>query len=180
MKTIQKSAEISECGLFRWWLRRRWADGPTVCFVMLNPSVADANQDDPTIRRCIAYAKAWDFGALSVRNMYPYSATKPAHLKQAMRSIDVTGGACGKAELLAARSADLVVCAWGSNASADAQQRVVSLLSPVPLWCLALTGDGKPVHPLMQRGDLEPIPFANCDGQTWREYLAARKEAGAP
>jgi len=120
---MKRSAEISDCGQFRWWLQRRWADGPLVCFVMLNPSTADAEQDDPTIRRCIAFARSWGFGALSVRNLFPFRATKPADLKRAVRSIDVTGGQRGLGELAVAATADLVIAAWGANATECAAQR---------------------------------------------------------
>ena len=90
---MKRSAEISECGKYRWWLRRRWADGPVVCFVMLNPSTADAEQDDPTIRRCIGFAQAWGCGALEVRNLFPFRATNPADmLKAAKAGVDIRGG----------------------------------------------------------------------------------------
>lgn len=170
---MKRTAEISECGKYRWWLQRRWSDGPIVCFVMLNPSVADGLQDDPTIRRCVAYAKAWGFGALDVRNLYPFRATKPADLKKAMKVMDVTGGDRGKSELRAAMTADLVIAAWGGNASLAAEDRAIELLKPRPMWCLALTQDGQPVHPLMQRADLVPIPFRRCDGIDWMDSLKA-------
>lgn len=173
---MKRTAEMSDCGKFRWWLQRRWADGPIVCFVMLNPSVADGMQDDPTIRRCISYAKSWGFGALDVRNLYPYRATKPADLKKAMKVHGVTGGGRGANELMAARTADLVIAAWGGNASTHAQERGIDLLAPCPLWCLALTQDGQPVHPLMQRADLVPIPFRRCDGVDWKR--AIEREGG--
>jgi hypothetical protein len=66
---IRRSADISACGRYRWWLRRSWdlwtpqgehVQGKGVCcFVMLNPSTADATQDDPTIRRCSRFARDW-------------------------------------------------------------------------------------------------------------------------
>lgn len=160
---MKRSAEISECGKYRWWLHRSWDDAlPLVCFVMLNPSTADAEQDDPTIRRCIGYAKAWGFGALSVRNLYPWRATKPSDLKKAMLLNDVMGGDRGRNELRAAMTADLVVCAWGRNASDYAAQRFVALTDPTPLWCLGFTASGQPVHPLMQAANLKPVPYRRC------------------
>jgi hypothetical protein len=168
---MKGTAGFSPCQTFRWWLHRHWSDGPLVCFVMLNPSTATADQDDPTITRCINYAKAWGFGALSVRNLYPYRATKPAALKRAMKRIDVTGGHRGHTELRAAISADLIIAAWGMHATDAAAQRFIELSAPKPLWCLGTTKDGKPVHPLMQRGDLAPAPFVRCDGRDWRTYL---------
>lgn len=161
---MKRSAEISDCGKFRWWLQRRWSDGPLVCFVMLNPSVADGLIDDPTIRRCIGFAQAWGFGGLSVRNLYPFRATKPRYLKLAMKTIDVAGGERGANELRAARSADLVIAAWGANATDEGQRRGIALTHPAPLWCLGKTQDGRPLHPLMQPSHLEPVPFLRCEG----------------
>jgi len=170
-QAMKRSAEISTCGQFRWWLQRRWADGPLVCFVMLNPSVADAEQDDPTIRRCIAFARAWGFGALSVRNLFPYLATKPADLKRAMKSIDVTGGQRGLGELAVAATADLVIAAWGANATECAAQRFYAVTASKPLWCIDTTLEGKPVHPLYQAADKQPKAFLRCDGKVWTDAL---------
>jgi hypothetical protein len=79
-----RGATLSDCGRYRYRLWRRWADGPTVLFVMLNPSTADADVDDPTIRRCIGFARSWGAGALEVVNLYAWRATQPAELKAAV------------------------------------------------------------------------------------------------
>lgn len=75
---IVTSASIS--GDYRYRLGRAWAGGPTCTFIMLNPSTADADQDDPTIRRCVGFAKALGCGALEVVNLYAYRATNPRDL----------------------------------------------------------------------------------------------------
>lgn len=49
---------------------------------MLNPSTADAEIDDPTITRCIGFAKSWGFGGLMVGNLWAYRATDPKELKK--------------------------------------------------------------------------------------------------
>ena len=72
----RKSATLSECGLYRYDLWRTWATGPHVTFVMCNPSTADAEIDDPTIRRCIGFAQEWGFAGLVVVNLYAYRATE--------------------------------------------------------------------------------------------------------
>ena len=63
-------ATLSPCGRYRYRLTRRWGDGGAVAFVMLNPSTADAEKDDPTIRRCIGFAREWRFGRLIVVNLF--------------------------------------------------------------------------------------------------------------
>jgi hypothetical protein len=78
-----RSAVISPCGRYRYRLDRRWADGPSIAWIMLNPSTADSNTDDPTIRRIRAFSQAWGFGALTVVNLYAWRATDPRDLWQA-------------------------------------------------------------------------------------------------
>jgi hypothetical protein len=77
-----RTALFSQCGRFRYRLGRRWAEGPTVAFVLLNPSAADAYSDDPTVRRCVDFARRWGYGALAVVNLYAYVATDPEDLRR--------------------------------------------------------------------------------------------------
>src|SRR5678809_1192361 len=124
---VQRSAEISECGRYRWWLRRAWqlpwnpnVAGPpksngVCCFVMLNPSTADGMQDDPTIRRCMGFCRSWGYDTLSVRNLFPWRATDPKELVKAERNADIFGGHRGASELLAACTGNLLVAAWGAG-----------------------------------------------------------------
>jgi hypothetical protein len=76
-KNESKSATISQCGLYRYDLWRRWDSSiPGVAFIGLNPSTADAEKDDPTIRKCVAYAKKWGFGSLCMLNLFAFRATQ--------------------------------------------------------------------------------------------------------
>ena len=69
---MKRTASLSRCATLRWWLGRRWAVGRTVCWIMLNPSTADSETDDPTLRRIIRFSQSWGFGALAVVNLYPF------------------------------------------------------------------------------------------------------------
>ncbi len=155
---IRRTARFSKCGLYRWSLRRSWpgGDGRTVCFVMLNPSTADGIQDDPTIRRCIGFARSWGYSRLVVRNLFALRATRPAEL---LRRSDPVGGLAGDRALRRAVSADVVVCAWGGRVPFGRDQRGLRLLSGQPLVCLGTTRDGSPRHPLYVRGDTLPRVF---------------------
>ena len=154
---MNRSAEISEDGLYRYRLDRWWGDGARVLWIMLNPSTADAEVDDPTIRRCIGFTKAWGYDGLTVVNMYPFRATKPADLRRWLRrggdavalnkNSDVT--------LKLRRAAPLVIAAWGANAD----------FNPIDdfwtdVYHLGRTGGGQPRHPLFVLGDTKPIPWA--------------------
>lgn len=168
---LDASAEISDCGRYRWWLRRSWqffrdgqgVPGNGVCsFIMLNPSTADGRVDDPTIRRCIGFAKSWGYDTLSVRNLFPWRATDPAELG-AIDSNIATGGSRGDAELLAALTADRVIVAWGANVPHCRDANVLAMFRrafpAVPLYCLGLTAEGKPRHPLYVRAATQPQLF---------------------
>ena len=93
--------------------------------MMLNPSTADSTLDDPTIRRCIGFAKAWEYGALEVVNLFSYRATKVPDLKKAA----VSNGAESDAHLQAAISgASLVVAAWGNHGTAERVRAVLEMI----------------------------------------------------
>lgn len=157
----QYAAEISPCGRYRYALGRRWGDGGTVAFVMLNPSTADATTDDPTIRRCMGFAKAWGHGGLVVANLYGYRATKPADL---WKSADPIGPDNDQHLVRVASDCDQIVAAWGANARPDRIAGVLALPGMDRLHVLALTKDGQPRHPLYLRGDLVPQPWSPTTG----------------
>lgn len=155
----KRSAVISDCGRFRYRLSRRWDDDAPLLYVMLNPSTADGEQDDPTIRRCTTFALAHGFGAFEVVNLFAYRATKPADLAAAGWPVGPDNDAHITA---AASSAGLVCAAWGANAAGLARpQAVLSMLLGVgtPIACLGLTRSGYPRHPLMLSADHVLRPF---------------------
>jgi len=59
-------AVLSDCGTYRYVLTRRWAEGPVLGWVMLNPSRADAGRDDATVRRCMGFVRSWGFAGIIV------------------------------------------------------------------------------------------------------------------
>lgn len=165
-------AILSECERYRYLLWRtidrdlvddRENKG-TVCFVMLNPSTADADADDPTIRRCMGYADLWGFTRLEVVNVYPYRATDPAALWTAPCSI--YGHFHDDHLVEAFDRADLIVCAWGANAvkdDADHVERLIREGNQEP-WCLKINKDGSPAHPLYQPKNAVLIQMENPHG----------------
>lgn len=154
---VMRSAEISDCEQYRWWLRRSWdGSGRVVCFVMLNPSTADAMVDDPTIRRCISFARSWGYSVLSVRNLFAFRATDPKDLKKAGYP---TGGERGDGELAVAKTAHTVVCAWGTKAPSWRVNQALQILSGRELFCLGKTKAGDPRHPLYVPADQELVQF---------------------
>ena len=148
-------ATISECGQYRYLLTRDLltiSDTGPVVFVMLNPSTADATEDDPTIRRCIGFAEGWGCDRLIVANLYAYRATKPADLWTADDPVGPENDQILKNLLI---NHPKIVCAWGANAK---DQRVAEFVELANLYgrmllCLGRTKAGAPRHPLYLRAD---------------------------
>lgn len=155
------SATISQCGLYRYTLERKWAIGDrTVLWVMLNPSTADHEVNDPTIRRCIGFSKAWGYDGLMVGNLYAYRATKPAALWEAGDNIDIRGSENDAHLGRMAACASLIVAAWGGNADHRRAVRTLHLLAGLGVvHQLGATKGGMPLHPLYLPGDLKPVPI---------------------
>ena len=144
VRSSRSDARISQCGTYRYALWRRWAAGPQVLFVMLNPSTADQTRDDPTIRRCIGFAARWGFGALAVGNLFAYRTASPHALRRAQQPV---GRANDRWLRRLASESARVIAAWGNEGARlgrDAEVR--ALLGP--LYVLALTRRGQPRHPL--------------------------------
>lgn len=153
------SAIISPCGTFRYTLERTLGGGcGNVLFVMLNPSTADGLTDDPTIRRCMSFARRWDYGGLLVANLYAYRATNP---KELTHQQEQCGPEWEKHTAQLANRAGRIVAAWGSFASSQRQDYVLSFLRMYGVvHCLGKTKDGSPRHPLYVRGDTPLTEFA--------------------
>ena len=150
-------AKFSRCRRWRYLLWRKWSDGPVANFLMLNPSTADEVKLDPSCTRARNYAEQWKFGALVVTNLFGWRATDPHDMKSAR---DPVGRGNDEAILQAARSADLVVCAWGNHGLH--RQRSAYVLSclrnaGVKLHVLRLNGCGEPAHPLYLPARLQPV-----------------------
>jgi hypothetical protein len=160
-------AVLSDCGTYRYTLEREWMTGEGTClFVMLNPSTADASEDDPTIRRCIGFAQRWGYQRLAVGNLYAYRATDPKAMKVALRPIGeplpaghaTTYGNVNDEWLRKlALKADRIICAWGANAEPQRGREVFDVLSAHSfVEHLGLTKAGAPKHPLYLAADTEP------------------------
>lgn len=158
---VKKSATISECGRYRYLLTRQWTvSRPTLLYVMLNPSTADAEADDATIRSCIRLARDMDYGGIEVVNLMAWRATDPRDLPD-KPSLALGAGNLRAVDAAVERCRD-VVCAWGANPKAKHFQgglRSILELHGKPAWCFGLTADGSPRHPLYVK-----------TGTTLREY----------
>ncbi len=157
-----RSAVLSDCGKYRYHLYRRLGEGRRAAtFIMLNPSTADHEVDDPTIRKVMGFVRRWGCDELHMVNLFAFRATRPANLRAAT---DPVGP--GNREWLrraVERACDgLVVCAWGTHGSYLGQDEAVlgwigGLCQPM---CLSLTRGGHPRHPLYVPYTAELRPFS--------------------
>jgi hypothetical protein len=171
--TMRKYAMLSRCQTYRYSLRRTWnEDLPGVLFIMLNPSTADAEIDDPTIRRCIGFAKAWGCGCISVVNLFAFRTPSPAVMMA--NGLESAVGPLNDAhikELIEAfrDPGDYIVAAWGSHGSDKRIKwrvdEVVSMLPLGELSALGFTKNADPRHPLYCRADLTPMPWQGNHGR---------------
>lgn len=127
-------------------------------WLMLNPSTADASIDDPTIRRCIAFSKAWGYGAMWVGNLYAIRSTDPSILTEVSAAV-AHGPENIKHLGEMAGAAEQIICAWGSPGGAHIPVSIRSLLAPHQLWCLGTTKYDAPRHPLYLPAATERQPF---------------------
>lgn len=146
--TVLRSADVSACGTYRWSLGRRWADGPCLAWLMLNPSTADAAGDDPTLLRVTAFSRRWGYGSLRVVNLYPFRSPSPAALAAWLAAGHGVAEALARnaesvAEILGESAG--VVAAWG--AQGDPALGAAALSGRRPL-CLGHSLSGAPLHPL--------------------------------
>ncbi|MCP2728314.1 DUF1643 domain-containing protein [Limnofasciculus baicalensis] len=156
---MRKDAVI--VGLYRYSLWREWdTNAPRVAFVMLNPSRADATNDDPTLRRCINFAQSWGYGSLEVVNLFAYRASKPAELKKVT---DPVGSENDHYLEKAIKSADKIIVAWGNHGILRHRYKVVlnmlAGLDGLQLYCLGTTKKGHPRHPLYLKSDTKPVTY---------------------
>lgn len=156
------SAILDDTKQYRYQFSCEWGDGKRfVTFVMLNPSKGNQEQEDPTLKKCISYAKKWGYDGLNVVNLFAYISTEPTELKH---QIDPVGPDNDRHVLEAIQNSEIVIAAWGQSIRSGFVkmriQETLELLSSVDVYTLDLTVCGEfPKHPLYLRGDLTPKLF---------------------
>lgn len=166
--TTLGEARFSPDGRHRYHLTR-----PGVCpgtkmgyvvFVMLNPSTADAERNDPTVTRVMGYARRWGYADAEVCNIFSIRSTDPAGIREVGSEGDPQNL---ETILWRAGGAEKVVCAWGTHGAWRGRGRIVLgalLRAGVEPWCLGVTKDGHPKHPLYLRGDATLVRVPELGG----------------
>lgn len=156
---VSSGAMFSPCERYRYRLWRRWSENQTALFVLCNPSVADAEFNDPTVERCQRRALAMGCGAIEVVNIFAFRSTDPEALYAAS---DPIGPDNDISIFMAAMMSDIVICGWGThgalNERGHAVQDMLRTWNIVP-HALKVNADGSPAHPLYLPYSLVPVPL---------------------
>jgi hypothetical protein len=174
-------ASLSEDKLYRYSLGRQWskpavdAEGKPdrklrcVTWLMFNPSTADGETDDATIRKCVKFSQRWGFDALLVANLYAYRTPFPKALAlEKAKGVDIVGPDNDHAIVHCAINSEGIICAWGTHELAALRvPKVAEYLGriPLPKMCLGTTNNGSPRHPLYLADDTRPVPFSPWVGR---------------
>ena len=165
---MNRSAKLSDCEKYRYELIREWpaldstpavAKAGYVVFCLLNPSTADAVEDDPTIKRCVDFVRRWGYSRLVVVNLFAFRATDPSEL---VRCPDPVGESNNQYILKNAKDAALFVAGWGTEGRRLNRHNVVLDMlrsSGVVMYSLGENGDGTPKHPLYLNKKTVPRPY---------------------
>ena len=154
---MKKGAQFSDCRKYRYALWRTWEENCHVMFIGLNPSTADEKQDDPTIRRCIGFAKDWGFGGIYMLNLFAYRATNP---KEILKAENPIGDANDEYLKMYHAKEGLNIACWGTwGVYKGRGEEVIALLGKENLSCLGVTKNGQPKHPLYLKRGIEPTPL---------------------
>jgi len=157
-------AVFSSCTKYRYALWRTWNESKDkVLFICLNPSTADARHNDPTVRRCIGFARRWGFGGMCLCNLFGFRATSPIHLHYAA---DPVGPDNDRVLADYATKARIIVAAWGNGGTYKGRDLAVREAYP-NTYVIDLTSKWNPRHPLYAPYDCKPMlpPWANLRGE---------------
>ena len=161
VRVFSKSGAVfSDCKKYRYALWRIWdRNKHLVMIIGLNPSTANETSNDPTINRCISFARSWGYGGVFVTNLFGFRATSPNELKSYHEPVGKENDVWIR-EI--SKEAALKVAAWGNHGKfLNRSEKILTLLDH--LYCIQINKSGEPAHPLYLKGELKPVPIFNGD-----------------
>ena len=160
---VRGDALFSSCGRYRHWLSRKWGeeDAPYALWIGMNPSTAEADIDDPTICREVGHTRRMGLTSYYKCNVMDYRATAPRSLL--MPGVEPRSPHNLAHIVMLACAAERVILAYGvlHRRLRHYTDEMISSLGSMPLWCMGMTADGSPRHPLYLRGDTELLLWSH-------------------
>lgn len=151
-----RGAVVSDCAGYRMWLWRSRFERVrrAVAWVLNNPSTADADNDDPTVRRAWAFSTSWGYDSMIFVNTNPHRSTNPKLARVPPESVLEANDDWLRHAIT---GVETVICGWGDKANPDLARRAVRVMHSLgPLHALRITKAGSPQHPLYLPGNLTP------------------------
>lgn len=157
---IEQGAKMYDQYRFTLW--RTWDHSKQkAVFIGLNPSTANADEDDPTIRRVVRFAYDWGYGGVNMLNLFPLITPFPEELKQdKITEFAYFNNMDWIKTVVTSRNTGIVVCAWGAFNEAKEKAKEVMQIIPQQTHALGVNKDGSPKHPLYIAADTKPIEFS--------------------
>jgi hypothetical protein len=143
-------------------------------FIGLNPSTADEERDDPTVNRCIDFARTWGYGGMYIANLFAFRSKDP---KEMMKAQDPIGPENDAWLEKLSKSAPLIVAAWGNEGGHRQRSSAVRRMIP-HLHCLSVNDNGEPGHLLYLPANNRPRPMPQCHGEYLDEALVEAYVSG--
>jgi len=167
VEIITGGALLDDSGKYRFSLWREWDPRKhegTCVFIMLNPSTADAEIDDPTIRKCIGFAQRWGFSRMEVVNLFAYRTPNPKVLLALPQDLTPIGreNKIRVLDTVADENVGMIICSWGNDGKFMHQDKaMLEWLDDMKLHCLGTNKNGTPKHPLYVSYEVAPMPFGD-------------------
>ena len=172
-KYTANGAVFSPDRTYRYTLWRVWGEGPFMHFILLNPSTANENNNDPTVERCERRARRWGFGGMNLTNIFAYRSTSPWTLYKIK---DPVGPENDKYILQAVKVSNRTICGWGGHGKhLDRHNKVKELVKASVVYALRINKSGIPSHPLYLNYNLEPFPIFN-NTKPWKSLIKKVEE----
>lgn len=167
---------FSKCRTYRYFLKREWSEGAgNILFIMLNPSTADKNYNDPTVDKCMKWSIKWRYSSFTICNLFAYRETdRNKMLKLGREEFNIVGEPVKKQfhfyRLInnkndfwinqLAQTSEKIICAWGNEGSfLDRDVQVLKMLKDCNLYAMKINKNASPGHPLYLKNDTEPVPY---------------------
>ncbi len=151
-----KCAVFSSCQHYRYSLSRIWDTSKDfVLFIGLNPSIATANEDDPTVVKLSSYCLSWDFGGFKICNLFAY---RSPNFKDLLKIEDPVGLLNDFFIDSLITESKFVVLMWGNQGLYRERNRII-LEKIVKPKCFKQNKNGSPAHPLYLSNQIKPVAF---------------------
>lgn len=165
LRNVKSDIFISDCGNYKYWLTKEWdKDLPRVMYIILNPTTADSEIDNQTLKKCIGFAKGWGYGSVEVFNLFSY-ITKDLNILKNIIEENGEEAAIGPENdewiKIAVEKADLIVLAWGNKGEEfrDRTEKILNILKGKKVKCLGKTAKKQPRNPRTLAYYISPVDY---------------------